>query len=199
MDSEWPDPIESVGLGIPNTGTAPGNGFSGGDVVVTTIGPAPLFPYAPAGALGLDLVAGPDSDDLDALALWDDGTISPDTNMPFFDPAADIILFSVRRGSSVIGMPDSFRGIPIVEGDVLTIPLPTPAGGLSPYPAIYVTAEALGLSAIRGGVPGQEFSDDLDALDVSEVPEPTTLAMLLGGVLTAAWMLRRRRTTWRTK
>jgi len=119
--------------------------------------------------------------------------------MPFFDPAADIILFSVRRGSSVIGMPDSFRGIPIVEGDVLTIPLPTPAGGLSPYPAIYVTAEALGLSAIRGGVPGQEFSDDLDALDVSEVPEPTTLAMLLGGVLTAAWMLRRRRTTWRTK
>ena len=81
-----------------------------------------------------------------------------------------MVLFSVRRGSSVIGMPSSnFGGVPIAEGDILTTPLPTVFGGVSPFPAIYCAAENLGLSTDRtpGGI-----SDDLNALDT--LAEPTT-------------------------
>ncbi|MCF6329546.1 MAG: hypothetical protein L3J02_07095, partial [Henriciella sp.] len=49
----------------------------------------------------------------------------------------DMVLFSVRRGSPVVGMPDSIFGIPIADGDILTTPLPTSMGGVSPFPGIF--------------------------------------------------------------
>ncbi|MEZ5975726.1 MAG: hypothetical protein R3E96_13060 [Planctomycetota bacterium] len=49
-----------------------------------------------------------------------------------------MLLFSVRRGSWVIGQPDSIFGIPIEEGDILTTPLPTAMGGVSPFPGIFI-------------------------------------------------------------
>ncbi|MHC4994577.1 MAG: hypothetical protein ACYTGQ_05925 [Planctomycetota bacterium] len=149
LDSQFPDPLE----GLPaNTGTAAINGFVGGDVLQTIPGVAGPFPYALAGMLGLDL-QGPDTDDLDALALWDTNVIGE------FEPNIDQILFSVRRGSAVIGAPDSRFGFPIEPGDVLSLP-----------------AESLGLAA-RGFLGGQFGSDELDALDVLAIPTPSTLAI----------------------
>jgi len=123
--------------------------------------------YAPAAVLGLDF-AGPDTDDLDALILLEDG----DGVLT----GLEVVLYSVRRGSAVIGAFDSLLGLPIEEGDVLT--LPTAAGA---FPAIFIPAEALGLGTLRSGSTAFTFGDELDALDLQGVPEPCKLpARLLG-------------------
>ncbi len=188
MDSPFVDPRE----GIPNSGTAAGNidittgiAFVGGDVAVTTAGGVPVL-YAAAAILGLDL-ADPDidTDDLDALILLDDGALRADGN-PFFSLDDDVIYFSVRAGSAVIGLPDSRFGAPIEPGDVLEPPL---VGGVSPFPAIFVSAEALGLSTARAGL---AFQDDLDALDI--VPEPSALALIGMGLFGLLGFARRRHT-----
>ena len=126
--------------------------------------------FVPANALGLDLVSGEDSDDLDALALNEDGDPGFNPESGQFGPDVDWILFSVRRNSAVIGQNDSRLGIPIDAGDVLTIPLP---GGFSPFPAIVIRGESLGLRTIRSnpmcGLRPNMSSyfgcDDVDALD----------------------------------
>jgi hypothetical protein len=159
LDSAFVDPW----TGVPNSASAFLHGFVGGDVLTSLPGGPPAL-YAPAIVLGLDRVGGPDSDDLDALVLYENG-------MPGYQPstypydwlsgATDFLLFSVRRGSIVIGAPDCFFGAPIQEGDVLTPPIP---GGISPFPGIFVPAEGLGLASAR--VMPIPFSDDLDGLDV---------------------------------
>lgn len=153
LDSRFADPLEVFPA---NTGTAGANGFVSGDVLITFAGGAPGV-FIPAGVLGLDLIAGPDSDDLDGLALYENGD-------GLFGPN-DVIYFSVRRGSAVIGAPDSLNGMPIEEGDILTLPIP---GGVSPFPSIFIPAEALGLGTFRSGSAGAfaPFGDELDALDL---------------------------------
>lgn len=165
LDSAFLDPI----TGQPNSGSALAHGFVGGDVLVT--GPA-IVPaiYAPAGILGLDFIGGPDSDDLDALVLVENG-------IPGYQPSqqpndwlaggSDMLIFSVRRGSALIGAPDSIFGIPIEEGDLLTTPLPTALGGVSPFPGLYMAAENLALQTLRSGFP---FPDDLNAADYVRSP-----------------------------
>jgi hypothetical protein len=155
LDAGFLDPLR----GIPNSNTAIANGFLPGMVLVSN-GGAPVV-YAFPLQLGLDL-GGQGTDDLDALALQENG-------IPGFQPAntgvvPDVILFSVRRGSNVIGMPDSTFGIPICEGDILTVPTAVGAP-----PSIYIAAEWLGLNANRGMLPPM-FSDDLDGLDI-DVPQ----------------------------
>ena len=191
MDGAFSDALEPGTAA--NSGSAAANGFLGGDVVVTpSPGSAPML-YAAATSLGLDL-SGAGTDDLDALALQSDGDLiftpgdviaSPAT---CGDPGVDCILFSVRRGSALIGTLDSLLGLAIGEGDILTNPV---VGG-SP-PRIYIAAEALGLSTARSlGNP-----DDLNALDV---PEPSRTSMLLigaGGLLLVS-KLRERRQRGRT-
>ncbi len=172
LDSFLLDPIEGAGA---NTGTAMANGFVGGDVLVS-FGGVPAL-YAPAPALGLDLMGIIDADDLDALALNDNGD-------GIYTPGLDTIFFSVRRGSLVIGMVDSIWGVPIEEGDILVPPV---AGGLSPFPGIWVPGEALGLATMRVIGAGQR-GDELNALDI--VPEPGTIGLLLVGGL---MLMRRRR------
>jgi len=82
--------------------------------------------------------------------------------------ATDMLLFSVRRGSAVIGQPDSIFGLPIEPGDILTTPLPASAGGLSPFPGILYAAETLGLRTNRThGVPQ---GDDMNAADAVDKP-----------------------------
>ncbi len=165
LDAGFIDPIN----GFPLTGAAAFHGFSGSDVLVSPIGGPPGV-FAPAPFLGLDLIAGFDSDDLDALALAENGTGVYEPSMVPYDwvgGGTDMLLFSVRRGSAVIGFPDSIFGIPIEEGDILTTPLPPALGGVSPFPGIFMAAENLGLATARSfGALG----DDLDALDISRMP-----------------------------
>ncbi|MDA1266228.1 MAG: hypothetical protein O2816_14195 [Planctomycetota bacterium] len=166
LDSFFPDPL----TGIPNTGSAFAHGASGADVLVS---PAPgIFGgvWAPAFALGLDFV-GPD--DIDALVVGENGTgVFEPSLVPYdwFGGGTDMLLFSVRRGSAVIGMPDSIFGIPIEEGDILTTPLPTFLGGVSPFPGLFIAAEKLGLGTVRSGTAMLPHGDDLDALDIALQP-----------------------------
>jgi hypothetical protein len=146
--------------------------FSGADILVTPApGAAPMV-WAPAPMLGLDTF-GPDSDDVDALILWDNGNgvYDPPTGPYSWFAAAptDMVFFSVRRGSAIIGTPDFFFGVQITEGDIL---MPPPAAGLPP--GIWVHAETLGLCTFRPAVgptcpaaPWGVVSDDLNALDVA--------------------------------
>jgi len=164
LDGPFPDPF-----GPPNTGSAPFHGFSPSDVLLTAAAGGPPAVWAPGPVLGLDITGfGPD--DLDALAIRENGTgffepsIFPDDwNMP---GGPDMVLFSVRRGSPVIGMPDSIFGIPIAEGDILTTPLPTALGGVSPFPGMYCAGENLGLGTGRSGF----APEDLNALDTIRQP-----------------------------
>ena len=178
LDSWIPDFLEP---GPPvNTGTGPGNGFSGADVLVTPAPGAPPGIYADALDLGLD-ISGPDTDDLDALFLQSDGDLIFTPGDIFASPGScgtpgfDCILFSVRRASLVIGTPDSAFGAPIEEGDILTNPLIS-----GDPPRIFIAAEALGLETLRS-FGGQPWADDLDALDVMPVPEPSTASIAVIG------------------
>ncbi|MFT4649003.1 MAG: hypothetical protein ACI9X4_002237 [Glaciecola sp.] len=165
MDDQGFDPMS----GTLHSASANTHGFFGADVLSTMIGSGVPTLYAPAGALGLNIAFGFNPDDLDALILREngDGVFQPSlTPMDWLTGSTDMLLFSVRRGSAVIGMPDSIFGIPIEEGDILTTPLPTGFGGVSPFPGIFYAAERLGLGTIRSGtVVGSNFADDLNALD----------------------------------
>ena len=160
LDAGFIDPL----VGTPNTATGLVHGASGADVFWSPAPGGPPILWAPAPALGLNIAGG--EDDLDALALWENGSGGYEPSMAPYDwltGATDMLLFSVRRGSPVIGMPDSIFGIPISEGDILTTPLPTFLGGVSPFPGIICAGENLGLTLLRA--PGA-FDDDLNALDV---------------------------------
>ncbi|MCA8959325.1 MAG: hypothetical protein KDC38_02380 [Planctomycetes bacterium] len=181
------DPIE----GVPGSASAPANGpYVGGDVLICHAPGAAAVIYASAPALGLDLF-GPDTDDLDALVLFDNGDL---IFQPSFAPydwtmpgGPDMLFFSVRRGSAIIGTPDFYLGLPICEGDILT-----PAGPPGTPPGIWFAAESLGLCTWRGGVglpgcpvmPWGMYSDDVDALDLVEDCDadgvPDTFAVMVG-------------------
>jgi hypothetical protein len=159
LDGAFTDPLS----GLPHSGSAALLGFSGAHVLRTAVqGGSPQI-YAQASQLGLDL-SGPGTDDLDALILRENGDHVFQPSKVAYDwigGTKDMLMFSVRRGSAVIGKPDSNFGIPIAEGDIL---VPPRAGAPSPFPAIWIAAENLGLRTNRQGVPGQ-FGDELDALD----------------------------------
>lgn len=155
LDEAFIDPR----TGVANSGSGPANGFAGADILWTVMPGVPMV-YAPASMLGLNLVG---LDDLDALALVENGTFAFEPSQQPYDwngGATDMVLFSVRRGSAVIGQPDSIFGVPIEEGDILTTPL---AGGVSPFPGIFCAAETIGLATARST--SATFGDDLNALD----------------------------------
>ena len=170
LDAGFVDPLEGTPV---NSGSATPFGVSPADVLVLPPGGIPVT-VIDASVLGLDL-EGPGTDDLDALIFHDaDDSVSL-TN-------GDVILFSVRRGSAVIGELDSMLGIPIVEGDILS-----PPDEEGDPPAIFVPAEALGLATARGSQ--ESGGDELDALDL---PEPgSSLGLVVGGAL-LSWLRRRR-------
>ncbi|MFM7283347.1 MAG: hypothetical protein ACKO32_16415 [Planctomycetia bacterium] len=156
LDAGFTDPL----TGIPNSNSAAANGFLPGAVLVTQqgTGASPTV-YAPPAVLGLDLT-GPGTDDLDALLVWDngDGVFQPATSLfQWNQGGADMLLFSVRRGSSLIGQPDSLLGLPIEAGDILMNP-----AGPGQRPRILIAAENLGLATERSGQ--SAHGDDLDGM-----------------------------------
>jgi hypothetical protein len=168
MDATFTDFIS----GTPNTGSAIAHGFTGADILHVAFPGALPVVFAPGPALGLNLI-NMQEDDLDALAIWENGSgIFEPSKQPYDwnTGASDMVLFSVRRGSPVVGMPDSIFGIPISEGDILTTPLPTVFGGVSPYPGIFCAAENIGLIARVASA----LADDLNALDTVQVNIPIT-------------------------
>jgi hypothetical protein len=122
-------------------------------------------PWAPAPALGLDLVGGPGSDDIDALLVRDLGILG------IYEPGIDFVAFSLTPGSATLG---ALGYVPGTGGADLFVP----AGAL---PALFMPAVAFGLLP----------TDNLDAIDV--VPEPSSALLLLGTTLPL--LLRRRRAT----
>ncbi|MDH3402804.1 MAG: hypothetical protein OES32_08400 [Acidobacteriota bacterium] len=188
LDYHIPDLLE-----IPpaNTGSAGFQGFVGGDVLLTPAPGAPPVPYAPAALLGLDFNGGtPDVDDVDALVVWDDGDLlyNPTVGPYSWEAGTDMVLYSVRRDSSIIGLVDVLVGAPIEEGDVL-VPVFDVVDGIPMFdgvegdfdPGIFASAESLGLATVRSGTAvgwgvinpayGLDvWGDDLDALD--ELPGP---------------------------
>lgn len=168
LDSAFIDPLE----GVANSGSAAAAGFVGGDVVFqATQGGGTTF-YASALLLGLD-AAGPDTDDLDALILAENGVGGFQPSAVAYDwvgGATDMLLFSVRRGSAVVGAPDSRFGAPIEPGDILTMPLSIPNGGNgNGNPSIFIAAEVIGLATAR--TDGVLFGDDLSAMDKTKPRE----------------------------
>jgi len=160
--------------------TAAANAFQPGDVLVTTVGVGGPAAYANAVQLGLDN-AGPGSDDLDAMVLWEDGD-------GIFTPGSDVLLFSITAASNLVttNTKDSLFNVQIEPGDILCDPTWAAAfGGIGPAgnPGIYIPAEELGLETLRS----YNGADELDALDV---PEPTTMVLLAFGGLV---LIRRRR------
>lgn len=168
LDAAWVDPL----TGIPHTGSAATHGFRPGDIIVTTPLSAGPVLYASSLSLGLDLLANT-LDDVDAVVVRENGQAgyqASQTPNDWWTGATDMLLFSVRRGSSVIGRPDSIFGLPIEPGDILTTPLPNSAGGLSPYPGIYIAAENLGLRTTRSGMTTTPFGDDLNSAEIVSTP-----------------------------
>jgi hypothetical protein len=172
LDAAFIDPV----LGIPNSGSAAAHGVPAAAVLKKQVSGPTFSIYAAPSQLGLDLF-GPGTDDLDALILSEngDGIFEPsqqpcDWVAPgpgLLGGPTDMLLFSVRRGSALIGMPDSIFGLPIEPGDVLTTPK---VGGLSPFPGIYIAAEDLGIATLRSGQAGVTIGDELDAMASRRVP-----------------------------
>ncbi|MEM9554108.1 MAG: hypothetical protein AAGC60_07605 [Acidobacteriota bacterium] len=165
LDAKFVDPLEGPPI---NTGTAPANGVFPGDVLISRC-TGSFGVYARFWQLGLG-----ERDDLDALILWDNGDNAYVPSKEPFDwlfGDTDQLIFSVRRGSPILGTPDSIFGIPIQEGDLLVPPL----GGVG-APGIFLSAETLGLATVRSGT-AEKFSDDLDAASAQErnqiAPQPT--------------------------
>lgn len=197
LDSSFVDPFEGPPY---NTGTAATNGFVGGDVLLSTPAAGTIALYAAAATLGLD-AAGINTDDLDGLILNDitdgiPGVYTPTTGPYSWLGGTDMLLYSVRRGSAVIGTPDAIFGALIEPGDIL-VPVEVTPGVF--VPGIWISAEALGLATVRSGSPvfdgPMPFGDDLDALDVSQqrIPEPALGTLCLIALTLLAQFRRRGR------
>jgi hypothetical protein len=151
LDSAIFNPVE----GVPNIGSAAANGgFTGADILVCAgpgVGPAL---YAAGFMLGLPGAG----NDVDGLILRENGVpgYQPPT-VPFsWVPGVvpiptDMIFFSVRPGSAVVGVPDSMCGTPISPADILWPPM---AVGFPPRK--WIPAAQLGLMP----------TDNIDALDL---------------------------------
>jgi len=152
--------------------TAFGAGFLPSDVMVTGGGFLAGI-YAAPPALGLDMIGGPGSDDLDALIVFDaDGA-----PLVFTPVAGDVALFSVTAASAIVGAPNPcpgpLFGFPIGPGDILTegTMLGAPGAACVMVPAVNMelwSGTALGCIANPFGA----IDDNLDALDVGPAFAP---------------------------
>lgn len=158
-------------------------GASAADIFVTppTAPSAVAAPFAPAMFSGLDSVtgAGPNTDSIDALVMFDLGVEGQ------VDPGVDFALFSLAPGSLSLtaGVWGALAPAGLSAGDVFF----TDFSGTF---MLYAADPDLGLSFL--GTPGGSPYEgvNVDALDIFPVPEPASLALLGVGVTA---LIRRRR------
>jgi PEP-CTERM motif len=142
-------------------------GFSPADIFISPAIPGYSTPGAPvvyAGFAALGLVA--PGDDIDALAIIEDG-------VPGFT-AGDTVYFSLTPISPTLGI------LGASPADILVTTL---AG----IPAVAFPAASLGLFGIAAA------PDDIDALHLFVVPEPSTFLLGAVGFVGLGWLARRRR------
>ena len=147
-----------------------GGAYTGADILVAGANNQ-VQGYADPITLGLSPMG---LDDIDAIVVAENGVAG---FQPSFQPydwlpggttaPRDMLFFSVRRGSAIIGQIDSLLGIPITESDVLVPPIG--GGMLGTTPGIFATAESLGLEVTRGAF--LDSGDDLNALDMADISE----------------------------
>jgi hypothetical protein len=162
-----------------NPDDAPGLGFSSADIFDVAAGAAsnPLVAYALAGGMGLDS-SGSGTDSIDALVVFDNGAIGGGGfGGPGAQPGIDYALFSLAPGSASLGLAG------LSASDVFF----TDFSGAF---ALYAGSASLGLVPLPGALPfGGD--DNIDALELEQVPEPST-QLLLGAGLAILCALRRR-------
>ncbi|MFT6830304.1 MAG: hypothetical protein ACJAZN_000458 [Planctomycetota bacterium] len=131
-------------------------------------GSAPVFRYASGQELGLDL-EGVGTDDIDAVMVVENGQPGYQAPSSLYEwesaNPSDLILFSVRCGSEVVGEIDLVTNRIIGEGDIL-IKLANTQGP----PQVFIPAEALGLRSLFAGDLENDELNGLDIFDDAEEP-----------------------------
>ena len=152
------DPLEPLGVFFDSANL---EGFQGGDILVFDPLTNSVSVYATADQLGLDLAGVVGVDDVDGLIVVENGVPGYQPPGALYDwqtGTSDLILFSVRRGSDIIGTQDSLLNLPIGPGDVLIPPIGGGFAGPMP-PGVFVPSSTLGLGPM----------DEVDALDAGDV------------------------------
>jgi hypothetical protein len=131
------------------------------DVLVWSAAAGGVASYVRGTELGLDRF-GPGTDDIDALMVFENGQPGYTPPTALYDwnstTGSDLILFSVRCGSDIVGRTDPVTNRVIGEGDIL---IKLANGQL--LPQVFIPAEALGL---RSTFTGDPENDELNALDI---------------------------------
>jgi len=158
LDGGLIDPVH----GYVNSGSAAFQGTDPGAVLESSGGVITV--YATPGQLGLGA-----GDDIDALVLWENGIPGfqvGDGPYTWLDPNSptDMLLFSLRRGSPILGQIDSLMQLPIEESDLLGPPAPG-----SSTPMILISGESMGLKTSRGS--GGSEGDDLSGATIRKTDE----------------------------
>ncbi len=153
-------------------------GVSAADIFDTAAfapGTSPI-PYATSFSMGLDPTI--NSDSIDALVVFDGGTVGgPSNGGPGAEPGLDFALFSLAPGSL------SLSTYGLSAGDIFFTDF-TGAFG------VFAFDTDIGLMPGAPGFPFQQQTN-VDALEVTPVPEPTALGLLALGLL--GWAGNRRR------
>ncbi len=146
------------------------------DVPAGATSTGPIQKYARATQLGLDS-AGRNTDSIDALVVFDNGELGgQEYGGPGAEPGFDFALFSLAPGSA------SLTQIGLSASDVFFT-------DFSNAFATYAYGVELGISP---ALFGEAFvGDNMDAMEIVEIPEPASVTVLLGLIL-AAGIHRRR-------